>query len=122
MDIIQNTFFIRVSTPLTRKESMPSSSTNNKLKACSRFAKTLLLLLGYVPHYETHHLFFGNLITRVWNETQEGGSHFYISFDSCLNSFMTDVSIIQKPVQSKSMDWFLYHRDLHHQRVKTFFV
>ena len=34
-----------------------------------------------------------------------------------LNSFMKDVFIIKKPdLQSKSMDWFLYDRDLHHEK------
>ena len=37
-----------------------------------------------------------------------------------LNSFMTDVFIIKKPdLQSKSMDWFLYDRDLRHERVNA---
>ena len=37
-----------------------------------------------------------------------------------LNSFMTDVLIIKKTIwQSKSMDWFLYERDLRHERVNA---
>ena len=34
---------------------------------------------------------------------------------------MTEVPIIQKQsidFQSKSMDWFLYHRDFYHERAK----
>ena len=41
-----------------------------------------------------------------------------------LNSFVTEVPIIHKPVhidlQSKLMDWFLYDKDLRHERVKPF--
>ena len=37
-----------------------------------------------------------------------------------LNSFMTDVFIIKKPdLQSKSMDWFLYARELRHEKVNA---
>ena len=37
-----------------------------------------------------------------------------------LNSFMTDVFITNKPdLQSKSMDWFLYDRDLRHETVNA---
>ena len=38
-----------------------------------------------------------------------------------INSFMTKVPIIKKTsidMQSKSMDWFLYNRDLRYERVK----
>ena len=36
------------------------------------------------------------------------------------NSFMMDVFIIKKQdLQSKSMDWFLYDRDLRHERVNA---
>ena len=31
---------------------------------------------------------------------------------------MTEVPIMWKPEQSKSMDWFLYDRDLRHKSVK----
>ena len=37
-----------------------------------------------------------------------------------LNSFMTDVFITKKPdLQSKTMDWFLYDKDLRHERVNA---
>ena len=38
------------------------------------------------------------------------------------NSFISEVPIVYKQVidlQIKSMDWFLYDNDLHHERVKT---
>ena len=34
------------------------------------------------------------------------------------HSFMTEVSIQSINLQGKSMDWFLYDRDLRHKRVK----
>ena len=37
------------------------------------------------------------------------------------NSFISEVPIVYKQVidlQSKSMDWFLYNKDIHHERVK----
>ena len=42
--------------------------------------------------------------------------------EECLESFMTEVPIIEKPVhlvnlQNKSMEWFLYHRDHRHERI-----
>ena len=42
--------------------------------------------------------------------------------ESAFNSFTTEVPIIQKPVHDflwKSTDWFLYDRDLRHERVKA---
>ena len=37
-----------------------------------------------------------------------------------LNSFMLDFFIIKKPgLQNKSMNWFLYDRDLRHERVNA---
>ena len=39
------------------------------------------------------------------------------------NSFMTEVPVYRNQsidLQRKSMDWFLYDRDLHHERVKAF--
>ena len=39
-----------------------------------------------------------------------------------LESFATDVPIMQKPVhclENKSMDWFLYDRNFRHERVYT---
>ena len=40
-----------------------------------------------------------------------------------LNSFMTDIFIIKKPdLQSESMDWFLYDRDLCHERVNGLLI
>ena len=40
-----------------------------------------------------------------------------------LKSFMTEVPIIQKPVDwpidDKSMDWFLYNKNLRHERVNA---
>ena len=35
---------------------------------------------------------------------------------------MTETVIIQKPLRSKSMDWFLYDNGLHHQRVKFYLI
>ena len=43
--------------------------------------------------------------------------------DHSFNSFMTKVPIILKPVLGllcKSMGWFLYDKDLYHERVKEF--
>ena len=43
-----------------------------------------------------------------------------IIFTLTLNSFMTNVPIMWNPdLQSKSMDWFLYDRELRHERVGT---
>ena len=36
-----------------------------------------------------------------------------------LNSLMTEVPVIKKPLLCKSMDWFLYDTNLHHERVKS---
>ena len=42
------------------------------------------------------------------------------------NSFMTERSISYRNqsinLESKSMDWFLYDRDLHHEKVKGKFI
>ena len=38
--------------------------------------------------------------------------------DRYLNSFMTEVPIIKKSVQSEWMDWFLYDRDLRRERIE----
>ena len=52
------------------------------------------------------------------NQKQQNQSDVFLNF-SCdfFNSFMRRAVIIQKPVQSKSMDWFLYDNSLRHERV-----
>ena len=40
--------------------------------------------------------------------------------NKAFNSFMTEVPTISTDLQNKSMDWFLYDRDLRHERVKPF--
>ena len=36
-----------------------------------------------------------------------------------VNFFMTEIRIISKPVQLFALQWFLYDRDLRHERVKS---
>ena len=46
---------------------------------------------------------------------------FFMEWLYLFNSFISEVPIVYKQVidlQSKSMDWFLYDKDLHHERVK----
>ena len=47
---------------------------------------------------------------------------FFMEWLYLFNSFISEVPIVYKQVidlQIKSMDWFLYDNDLHHERVKT---
>ena len=45
------------------------------------------------------------------------------SLSALLNSFMTEVKLSYRnqsiDLVCKSMDWFLYDKDLHHERVKN---
>ena len=50
--------------------------------------------------------------------------HCYIHQQNLFNFFMTEVTIYRNQwidLLSKSMDWFLYDRDLRHERVKALF-